>query len=57
MSGSKYSSPLKILIYLVVLGPQCCEQAFSSSRELKLLSIVMHRLLIEVASHVVEHGL
>ena len=57
MSGSKYSSPLKILIYLVVLGPQCCEQAFSSSRELKLLFIVMHRLLIEVASHVVEHGL
>ena len=57
MSGSKYSSPLKIRIYLVVLGPQCCEQAFSSSRELGLLFVVVHRLLTEVASLVVEHGL
>ena len=43
--------------FLAVLGLRCCTQAFSSCGEWGLLFVAVHRLLIEVASLVVEHGL
>ena len=52
---------LKILfIYLFILaalGLCCCMQAFSGCGEQGLLFLVVHRLLIVVASLAVEHGL
>ena len=48
------------LIYffiLVVSGLRCCARAFSSCGEQGLLFIVVHGLLVAVASLVVEHGL
>ena len=39
------------------LGLRCCAQAFSSCGEQGLLFVVMCRLLIAVASLVVDHGL
>ena len=48
---------LKIYLFLAALGPHCCEWAFSSCCEWGLLFIAVHRLLIVVASLVVEHGL
>ena len=44
-------------LFLAVLGLCCCTRAFSSCGERELLFIVVHRLLIAVASFVVEHGL
>ena len=44
-------------LFLAVLGLRCCVQAFSGCGERGLLFIAVHRLLIAVASLVVEHGL
>ena len=46
-----------IYLFLAVLGLHCCTQAFSSCGERGLLFVVVRRLLIAVASLVVEHGL
>ena len=47
-----------VFIYLLAaLGLRCCTRAFSSSSERGLLFVVVRRLLIAVASLVVEHGL
>ena len=46
-----------IYLFLAALGLHCCTQAFSSCSEQGLLFIAVRRLLIEVASLVVEHGL
>ena len=43
--------------YLAVLGLHCCAQASSSCGKLELLFVVVHGLLIAVASLVAEHGL
>ena len=48
---------LFIYLFLAALGLHCCTQAFSSCGELGLLFIALHRLLIVVASLVVEHRL
>ena len=48
---------LFIYLFLVALGLHCCTPAFSSSGEWALLFIAVCRLLIVVASLVVEHGL
>ena len=42
---------------MAVLGLRCYPRAFSSCGERGLLFIAVHRLLIAVASLVVEHGL
>ena len=42
---------------MAVLGLCRCEQAFSSCGERGLLFVAVSRLLIAVASLVVEHGL
>ena len=42
---------------MAVLGLRCCVWAFSSCGEWGLLFVAVHRLLIVVASLVVEHGL
>ena len=47
----------KMYLFLAVLGVCCCIQAFSSCGEQRLVCVAMHRLLIEVASLVVEHRL
>ena len=46
-----------IYLFLAALGLRCCTQAFSSCGEPGLLFVVVHGLLIAVASLVVEHGL
>ena len=46
-----------IYLFLAALGLHCCAQAFSSCSERGLLFVVVCRLLIVVASLVVEHGL
>ena len=46
-----------IYLFLALLGFHCCAQAFSSCGEQGLLFVVVHGLLIAVASLVVEHGL
>ena len=43
--------------FLAVLGLCCCTRAFSSSGKWGLLFVAVHRLLIAVASLIVEHGL
>ena len=52
---------INVFIYLILvlaaLGLRCCAQAFSSCSELGLLFVVVRRLLIAVASPVVEHRL
>ena len=48
---------LFIYLFLAALGLCCCVQAFSSCSEQGLLFVVVRRLLIAVASLVVEHGL
>ena len=48
---------INLFIYLAVLGLHCCAQAFSSCGEQGLLFVAVCRLLIVVASLVVEHGL
>ena len=46
-----------IYTFMAALGVRCCSRAFSSCGELGLLFIAVHRLLIEVASLVMEHRL
>ena len=46
-----------IFLFLAVLGFRCCARAFSSCGEWGLLFVVVHRLLLAVASPVAEHGL
>ena len=46
-----------INLFLAALGLHCYTQAFSSCGERGLLFVAVHRLLIAVASLVVEHGL
>ena len=46
-----------IYLFLAVLCLHCCAWAFSSCSTQGLLFIAVHRLLIVVASLVVEHGL
>ena len=48
---------LFIYLFLAALGLCCCAWAFSSCGEQGLLFVAVHRLLIVVASLVVEHGL
>ena len=48
---------LSIYLFLAALGLRCCAQAFSSCDEWGLLFVAVRRLLIAVASLVVEHGL
>ena len=42
---------------MAALGLHCCVRAFSSCGEWVLLFIVVHRLLIVMASFIAEHGL
>ena len=49
--------PLEDQFFLAKLGLRCCAQAFSSCGEWGLLHVVVHGLLIAVASLVAEHGL
>ena len=44
-------------LFLAVLGLCCCVRAFSSCGEWGLLFVMVRRLLIAVASLVMEHGL
>ena len=44
-------------LFLAALGLFCCTWAFSSCGEPGLLFVVVHVLLIAVASLVAEHGL
>ena len=44
-------------LFLAVLGLCCCARAFSSCGKQGLLLVVVHGLLIAVASLVVENGL
>ena len=46
-----------LIYFLAALGSHCCMQAFSSWGERGLLFVAVHRLLIAVASLVVEHSL
>ena len=46
-----------IYLFLAALGLCCCAWAFSSCGERGLLFVAVRRLLIAVASLVVEHGL
>ena len=48
---------LFIYLFLAALGLHCCARVFSSCGERVLLFIAVHRLLITVASLVMEHGL
>ena len=48
---------LKFILFLAALGLCCCARVFSSCGERGLLFVVMHGLLIVVASLVAEHGL
>ena len=48
---------LFIYLFLAALGLCCCARAFSSCSEWGLLFVAVRRLLIAVASLVVEHGL
>ena len=48
---------LIFILFLAALGLRCCMRAFSSCGERGLLFVVVHGLLIAVASLVVEHGL
>ena len=45
------------ILFLAALGLRCCTWAFSSCGEWGLLFVAVRRLLIVVASLVVEHGL
>ena len=48
---------LFIYLFLAALGLRCCTRAFSSCGEQGLLFVVVHGLLIVVASLVAKHGL
>ena len=43
-------------VCMAALGLHCCPRAFSSCDERSLLFVVVHGLLIAVASLVAEHG-
>ena len=45
------------LLFLAALGLRCCAQAFSGRGKQGLLFVVVHGLLIAVASLVAEDGL
>ena len=45
-----------LILFLAALGLRCCAQASSSCGERGLLFVVVHGLLIAVASLVAEHG-
>ena len=45
------------LFFLAALGLGCCVRTFSSCGERGLLFVVVHGLLVAVASLVAEHGL
>ena len=44
-------------LFLAALGLRCCTRASSSCGEWGILFVVVHGLLVAVASLVVEHGL
>ena len=48
---------LFLILFLAVLGLSCCTRAFSSCGERGLLFVAVRRLLIAVASLIVEYGL
>ena len=48
---------VRMYLFLAALGLGCCEPTFSSCSEQGLLFVVVRRLLIVVASLVVDHGL
>ena len=48
---------LFVCLFLAALGLRCCTRAFSSCSKRGLRFVVVHGLLIAVASLVVEHGL
>ena len=48
---------LNFILFLAALGLHCCTQAFSCCGERGLFFVAVCRLLIAVASLVVEHGL
>ena len=50
-----FNNFLKIYLFLVMLGLCCCVWAFSSCGEKGLLFVVVLKLLIALASFVVEH--
>ena len=52
-----FKSIYLIYLFLAALGLRCCVRAFSSCGEWGLLFVVVHGLLIAVASPVAEHGL
>ena len=60
MTNNSFFSFLKkslfIYLFLAALVLRCCAWAFSSCSERGLLFVVVHGLLIAVASFVVEHG-
>ena len=51
-----FSNFIYFYLFVAALGLCCCTQAFSSCGKQRLLFVVVHRLLIVVAS-LVEHGL
>ena len=55
--GFKKIIYLFIYLFMTVLGLRCCVWTFSTSSEQGLLFVVVHGLLIAVASLLVEHGL
>ena len=48
---------LFVYLFMAALGLRCCTQAFSNCGEQGLPFVVVHGLLIVVASLVAEHGL
>ena len=56
-SFSSYKFIYFIYLFLAALGLRCCTRAFSSCGKRGLLFVVVHGLLIVVASLVAEHGL
>ena len=57
MSSAHFWIGYFCFLFLAALGLCCCVWAFSSCSEWGLLFVVVHGLLIAVASLVVEHGL
>ena len=56
-SSSQPTSEFIYYLFRAALGLRCCTWAFSSCSEQGLLFVVVHRLLMAVASLVAEHGL
>ena len=57
MAQAAFLSFFKRCMHLIVLGLHCCLWAFSSCSKQGVLFIVVHRLLIAVASFVAKRGL